>query len=150
MKPVTATTPTAPTRPGQKQKKKKQIYDVNVTIDLVSEHKILFCSDGRKRKTFFLSVFISITHKYIVIEKKEKRCSTNEQRSLAWIYLSFENHFPNFLLNFRESEQKNPEPSDNNDLGEKRTTNTYLLSEHTSQSRSPHSGIVTHRLDTEN
>lgn len=33
---ATATTKPPAARPGQKQKKKKQIYDVNVTIDLVS------------------------------------------------------------------------------------------------------------------
>ena len=117
MKPVSATTPTAaPTRPGQKQKKKKQIYDVNVTIDLVSEHKTLFCSET---KNFFpLCLYLSYTQIHRD-RKKEWRYSTNNQRLLAQIYLSFENHFPNFLLNFRESEQRNSEPSDNNDLGKK-------------------------------
>lgn len=49
------------TRPGQKQKKKKQIYDVNVTIDLVSEYNYIFyifrVSPGRATLQFSLIYF---------------------------------------------------------------------------------------------
>lgn len=46
------------TRPGQKQKKKKQIYDVNVTIDLVSVNAM--CPSGQRSNSLQFILFHSI------------------------------------------------------------------------------------------
>ncbi|XP_055297240.1 calmodulin-like isoform X2 [Sitodiplosis mosellana] len=88
MKPVTATTPTtAPTRPGQKQKKKKQIYDVNVTIDL-SEYGLTEEQVAEFKEAFMLfdkdeDGTITMAELGVVMRSLGQRPSENELRNMV-------------------------------------------------------------------
>ncbi|XP_031628406.1 calmodulin-A-like isoform X4 [Contarinia nasturtii] len=85
VRPVTTTT--APTRPGQKQKKKKQIYDVNVTIDL-TEYGLTEEQVAEFKEAFMLfdkdeDGTITMAELGVVMRSLGQRPSENELRNMV-------------------------------------------------------------------